>query len=370
MINEAAAFTPIPPRAPPEDTRTAFRWVRTNLFGSRLSSLGTLVLVAMLVWLVPRVFNWAIFHAVFRPDLAACRAAEGQGACWGVVAEKGRLILFGRYPYLEQWRPLLACVVSIVLLIVSCVRMFWRRWLVMLWVLAIAAFLVLMRGGAFGLSLVDTSNWGGLPLTLALSIVSLALAFPLALLIALGRASALGAIRTVCTIYVELVRGVPLISVLFMASFLFPLLLPQGVSIDVLLRVLAGMTLFSAAYLAEVVRGGLQALPKGQLEAAHALGLGYWRTSTKIVLPQALAMVVPALVNSFISSFKDTSLVTIVSLYDLTGSLELALADADWRRFFLEGQLFIAAIYFAFCFGMSCYSRRVEARLNAGRRYA
>ncbi|HEX6017718.1 MAG TPA: amino acid ABC transporter permease, partial [Burkholderiaceae bacterium] len=206
------------------------------------------------------------------------------------------------------------------------------------------------------------------PLTLALSVVSLVVAFPLAILVALGRSSHLPAIRAVCVLYVELIRGVPLISVLFMASFMFPLFMPHGTTIDVLVRVLVGMTLFAAAYLAEVVRGGLQALPKGQVEAAQALGLTYWQTARKIVLPQALRLVVPAIVGSFISVFKDTSLVTIVSLYDLTGALQLALGDADWRKFFLEGQLFVAAVYFICCFAMSRYSRWVEAYLNIGMR--
>jgi general L-amino acid transport system permease protein len=167
-------------------------------------------------------------------------------------------------------------------------------------------------------------------------------------------------------LYVELIRGVPLISVLFMASFMFPLFMPQGTTIDVLLRVVVGMTLFTAAYLAEVVRGGLQAVPKGQVEAAQTLGLSYWQTQRMIVLPQALRVVVPAIVNTFISAFKDTSLVTIVSLYDLTGALQLALGDANWRRFFLEGQLFVAAVYFVFCFAMSRYSRFIERHLNTG----
>ena len=169
-------------------------------------------------------------------------------------------------------------------------------------------------------------------------------------------------------LYVELIRGVPLISVLFMASFMFPLFMPQGTTIDVLLRVLVGMTLFSAAYLAEVVRGGLQALPKGQVEAAQSLGLSDWQTTRKIVLPQALRLVVPAIMNTFIGAFKDTSLVTIVSLYDLTGALQLALGDANWRKFFLEGQLFVAAIYFVFCFAMSRYSQWIERHLNTGTR--
>jgi general L-amino acid transport system permease protein len=197
--------------------------------------------------------------------------------------------------------------------------------------------------------------------------LSIVMAFPLAVLIALGRRSELPAIRSFCTIYVELIRGVPLISVLFMASFMFPLFMPLGLSIDVLVRVLLGITFFAAAYLAEVIRGGLQAIPKGQIEAAATLGLSYWQTQRKIVLPQALAIVVPGIINSFISTFKDTSLVTIVSLYELTGALSLALnSDADWRPYKIEGYLFIALIYFAFCFSMSRYSLWIEKQVNKG----
>ena len=361
-------FTPIPSRAPPLATQGVVAWLRRNLFDGLGNSLATIVTLLVLAWLLPPFFNWSVLHAVFAPDNAACRAAHEVGACWGVVAEKGRLILFGRYPYAEQWRPLLACLVLISLLVASCLRPFWRPWLAWLWIVVLALFLVLIRGGVFGLTPVETSRWGGFPLTLMLSVVSLAIGFPLAILVALGRSSKLPAIRTICVLYVELIRGVPLISVLFMASFMFPLFMPHGMTIDVLLRVLAGMTLFAAAYLAEVVRGGLQALPKGQIEAAQSLGLSYWQATRMIVLPQALRLVVPAIVNTFISTLKDTSLVTIVSLYDLTGALQLALGDADWRKFFLEGQLFVAAVYFVFCFAMSCYSRWVESYLNTGTR--
>jgi general L-amino acid transport system permease protein len=253
------------------------------------------------------------------------------------------------------------------LLVVSCVRLFWKPWLAGLWALGLALFFWLMLGG-MGLSRVETDRWGGLPLTLLLATLSIAMAFPLALLVALGRRSELPAIRTLCTLYVELIRGVPLISVLFMASFMFPLFMPQGTKIDVLIRVLAGITLFAAAYMAEVIRGGLQAIPKGQVEAAASLGLSYWQTQRKIVLPQALAMVVPGIMNNFIAIFKDTSLVTIVSLYELTGALGLALnSDADWRPYKIEGYVFIALIYFAFCFAMSRYSLWVEREVNKGR---
>jgi general L-amino acid transport system permease protein len=361
-------FIAIENRPPPRTQPGAVLWLRNNFFGSVGSTALTLAVLLLLALVIPPLWSWGVWHAVATPDNQACRAAHGHGACWGVVAEKGRLIIFGRYPFAEQWRPLLACTLLVALLTASCLRRFWRPALAMAWLVVFAVLYVLMRGGTFGLTPVETAQWGGLPLTLLLSTVSLVVAFPLAVLVALGRQSRLPAIRTLCVLYVELIRGVPLISVLFMASFILPLFMPQGNTIDVLARVLVGMTLFTAAYLAEVVRGGLQALPKGQVEAAQSLGLTYWATQRKIVLPQALRIVVPSIVNTFIGAFKDTSLVTIVSLYDLTGAVQLALGDADWRKFFLEGQLFVAGIYFVACFAMSRYSRWLEQHLNTGTR--
>lgn len=361
----SGAFQPIAPRPAPRSHAGAWNWLRRQLFGDWRTGTGTVVIVALLLWVVPPALDWALFSAVWAPDLAACRAAQGEGACWGAVVEKYRLILFGRYPYEEQWRPLVATVLLTGLVVASCMRTFWKPWLPVLWVGVLAIFFVLMYGNVAGLGRVTTDRWGGLPLTILLSTLSIVLAFPLALVVALGRRSNLPAIRTLCTLYVELVRGVPLISVLFMASFMFPLFMPQGMTIDVLLRVLLGITLFAAAYLAEVIRGGLQAVPKGQVEAAATLGLSYWQTQRKIVLPQALAMVVPSIMNSFISILKDTSLVSIVSLYELTGSMDIAMnSDANWKPFKLQAYMFIALIYFTLCFAMSRYSRWVEARLN------
>jgi len=368
MTTRAEVFVPVASRAPPVPVGGVVQWLKNNLFDGWRNTLATLVVGAVLAVLLPPMLQWAWFNAVFAPDNAACRAVAGHGACWGVIAEKYRLILFGRYPFGEQWRPLLACLLMIGLIAVSCYRKFWHTWLLAVWVVVLAAFFTLMLGGVLGMSYVETSRWGGFPLTIMLSTLSLTMAFPLAVLVALGRQSRMAGIRTICVIYVELIRGVPLISVLFMASFMFPLFMPQGTTIDVLVRVLVGMTLFTAAYLAEVVRGGLQALPKGQVEAAQSLGLNYWQTMLMIVLPQALRLVVPAIMNTFIGAFKDTSLVTIVSLYDLTGALQLALGDSEWRKFFLEGQLFVAAVYFAFCFAMSRYSKWVERHLNTGTR--
>lgn len=359
-----AGFTSKPARPAPAHTAGALPWIRRNLFGGLFSTVFTLLVGLLLLRVAASAFDWGVLHAVYRPNADACQAARGTGACWAVAAEKYRLILFGRYPFVEQWRPLVATLMLVALLIASCVRRFWKPWLAPLWVIVVVLFFVLMGGGVLGLQSVPTDLWGGLPLTVMLATFGIVLAYPLAVVVALGRRSALPAIRSLCVVYVELIRGVPLISVLFMASFMFPLFLPAGKSPDVLVRVLAGIVLFSAAYLAEVVRGGLQAIPKGQVEAAQAIGLSYWQTQRKVVLPQALAIVVPGIVNSFISIFKDTSLATIVSLYELTGSMNLALnSDVNWRPFKIEGYVFIAAIYFAFCFSMSRYSLWVEKQV-------
>src|ERR1035437_4964276 len=361
----ALSYQPIPPRPAPANTGGALAWLRSNLFSDAKTGLSTLILGGLLLWFIPQFLNWSLFNAVWAPNVQACRAAQGSGACWGVISEKYRFIIFGRYPFDQQWRPLIATVLMMGMLVASCMRAFWRPWLAGLWLVQLMVFFVLMYGNTLGLEKVATDRWGGLPLTILLATLSIVMAFPIALLVALGRRANLPAIRVACTLYVELIRGVPLISVLFMASFMFPLFMPPGVTIDVLLRVLVGITLFNAAYLAEVVRGGLQAVPKGQIEAAATLGLSYWQTQRKIVLPQALAMVVPSIVNSFIATFKDTSLVSIVSLFELTGAMDMAInADADWKPFKLQGYMFIAIIYFIFCFSMSRYSQWVEKQVN------
>jgi general L-amino acid transport system permease protein len=359
----AHIFEPIAARPAPIKTSGLVAWARANLFSGVGTTLGTLAIGAFLLMVVPPLIRWLFIDAVWIKSFEACHAAAG--ACWGVIGEKYRIIIFGRFPFDEQWRPLIAASLLLALLVCSCMRAFWKPWLALLWAAVLAVFFTLMRGNVLGLSYVETSMWGGLPLTLLLASLSMTMAFPIALLIALGRRSNLPAIRSLCTVYVELIRGVPLISVLFMASFMFPLLMPHGFNIDVLVRVLAGITLFAAAYMAEVIRGGLQAIPKGQIEAAATLGLSYWQTQRKIVLPQALAMVVPGIMNNFISTFKDTSLVTIVSMYELTGSMGMALnSDADWRPYKIEGYLFIALIYFIFCFSMSRYSQWIEKQVN------
>lgn len=339
---------------------------RADLFGGPVRTACTLGLIAALVWIAWQAIAWGGVGAVFRPDAEACRAATHH-ACWGVIAEKWRPLLFGRYPYDAQWRPAVAVVVLSAVTLLSAWPRSWRWWLAPLWVGALALFVALMFGGVAGLEPVPTNRWGGLPLTIGLAVVALAAAFPLALLLALGRRSRWPAARALCATYIELVRGVPLISVLFMASFLLPLLWPAGWQPDVLIRVLAGLALFVAAYMAEIVRGGLQAVPRGQVDAAMALGFGRWPVQRDIVLPQALRLVVPALTNTVVGTLKDTSLVTVVGLFELTGALGLALGgDPTWRPFYLEGYLFIAGVYWAMCFGLSRYSAWLERRLAAG----
>lgn len=347
---------PGPPVAP-----GALHTLRQQAFGSVPSALATLVLLTLFVWLGQKVLAWAVLDAVWSGSFEACQQAAG--ACWAVVAEKYRLILLGRYPFDAQWRPLLASAVLLVLLLVSALRRCWQPWLAGVWVIGLAAFTVLMAGGVLGLDKVGTDLWGGLPLTLLLSTVAIAGGFMLGVLLALGRQSHLPGLRNACTAYIELVRGVPLVSVLFMAAFLFPLLLPPGLQIDVLLRVLLALVLFTAAYNAEVLRGGLQTVPASQTEAAQSLGMRYWDIQQQVLLPQAVRAALPGLVNNFIGIFKDTSLVTIVSLYELSGALGLALdSDADWRPFKLEGYVFIALVYFGFCGVFSLYSQALERR--------
>ena len=354
-------------RARPKGARDPIGWARSNLFDGWFNSLLTLLILALLVWLVPPLFRWLVTDAVFSsPTPEACKAASG--ACWAVVTEKYRLILFGRYPFEEQWRPFFGIIALVGMALLSCDRRFWGWSLLVIWTVGLGSFFVLMGGGVLGLSPVRTTLWGGLPLTLMLAFIGIAAAFPLAILLALGRRAKLPMISALSVGYIELIRGVPLITLLFMTSFMLPLFMPTGVSVDAILRAQVAIIMFAAAYLAEVIRGGLQALPKGQHEAAAALGLGYWQTQGLIILPQALKITIPPIVNTFIGLFKDTSLVAIVSLTDLVLATRQALGDPEWRQFFIEAYLFIMVIYWVFCFFMSKYSQYLERSLATDRR--
>jgi general L-amino acid transport system permease protein len=338
-------------------------WLRANLFQSIPSTVISLLLIFLLGKACVSLVQWGYWNAIWTlpgNQTSACRAIRGLGACWAVIPEKYRFILFGTYPFNQQWRPALAILTFIALFLLSSRRSWWRKELVLVWVAALVVIGLLMWGGIFGLPYVSQDRWGGLPVTLILATFGLALGFPLGIIVALGRRSKLPAIRSLCVLYVELIRGVPLISLLFMASVMFPLFMPDGVNIDKLLRAQVAFVLYAGAYLAEVIRGGLQAVPAGQHEAADALGLSYWKKNGLIILPQAIGHVIPPLVNTFIAFFKDTSLVLIIGIFDLLTTAKTAIIDPAWQSFSVEVYVFVGLIYFAFCFAMSRYSRRLE----------
>lgn len=360
MTVEAGMPSPLAPSV----TLGPVRWARSNLFNGWFNSLLTLGLVYVIARVAIVFYRWAIGNALLFATPQQCQALEGKGACWAVIVEWGRFILFGRYPYDQQWRPALAIGLFVLLLGATCVRRLWGRWLLLAWAAVYVLFLLLMWGGVLGLSPVEQTLWGGLSLTLALSVVALTFAFPFGVLLALGRRSPLPVIRSFSTGYIELIRGIPLVAVLFMAMVMLPLFLPEGMDIDRLPRALVAFTLFCAAYIAEVVRAGLQGLPRGQYEAADAIGLSYWAKMRLVVLPQALRIVIPPLVGIAISTFKNTSLVLVVGLFDLLTTGSNVLKDPLWRGDFAEVYLFVALIYFCFCFFMSQFSQSVERQLR------
>jgi len=375
-LNTAAAGVPeAVRRAPPVATTGLVAWARMNLFSNWASTAVTLALGYLVIRWTIGFIDWAFLNAIWsvptvngQSQTQACREIKGVGACWAVVTEKHRFILFGTYPYEEHWRPLLVCILFVGLYIVSALRRFWNWRLIPIWAVTLTVIGILMWGGVFGMPYVPQERWGGLPITLILSTFGLAFAFPLAILVALGRRSRLPAIKTLCVLYVELIRGVPLISLLFMASVMFPLFLPEGMNIDKLLRAQVAITLFAGAYLAEVVRAGLQTLPRGQYEAADALGLSYWNKTGLIILPRALRLVIPPLVNTFIGFFKDTSLVLIIGIFDLLTAGKTSIVEPAWQGFGIEVYVFVGAIYLVFCFAMSKYSQDLERELNQHRR--
>lgn len=368
MTDNAQSTVGMAEERPPLATVGPLAWVRNNLFSTWYNALLTIVILWALLEIMPGLVSWLVVNAHgFAATSQECRADYG-GACWAFVSEKLRFILFGTFPYDEQWRPFATIMIFIALLAASCDRRFWKPWFLGVWAGGLVLVGILMWGGVLGLTFVENALWGGLPLTIILSVIGLAVAFPVSILLALGRRSDLPAVRAVSVAYIELIRGVPLISLLFMASVMFPLFLPAGVTVDKLLRAQIAFIMFAAAYMAEAIRGGLQAIPKGQYEAADALGLGYWQKMGKVILPQALAISIPPLVNTFISFFKDTSLVIIIGLYDLLGTAKAALTDPTWRGFYKEAYLFIGVIYWSFCFFMSKYSQWLEKDLNRARR--
>jgi general L-amino acid transport system permease protein len=360
----------LPPQPAPGRSFGPWEWARRNLFSSFSNTVLTVLGVLLLLWVIPAIYDFLIGRAV-PPDgtVEDCRVL-GAGACWAYIANRITFFIYGFYPTDQFWRPNLVFALGAVLLI----PLLWPRVpfkplnaLLFFVVFPIVSF-VLLTGGSFGLSEVPTERWGGLLVTLIISLVGIICSFPLGILLALGRQSKLPIIKTICVGFIELWRAVPLITVLFMASIMLPLFVPQGVTIDKLLRALVAVTLFEAAYLAEVVRGGLQALPRGQYEAGAALGLGYWKRMGLIILPQAIKHVIPGIVNTFIALFKDTTLVSIVGIFDLLNSIQSATSDSAWfsPTQAITGYIFAAMIFWVFCFSMSRYSMFMERRLDTG----
>ena len=368
-------FKPHPELPPPKSEIGMIGWLKNNLFYSPFNTLLTLSSLYLIYYIVVNVVGWLFIDANWigetreacdQPDQAD--GTPHSGACWVFISVKINQLMYGFYPATEQWRPNLVGIVLVVSISLLLLRSFPKKiWLgaFTLTVYPIASY-YLIKGGVFGLTEVQTAKWGGLMLTLILSFVGIIAALPLGTIMALGRRSKMPIVKSISITYIEFWRGVPLITVLFMASVMLPLFLPEGVDFDKLIRAFIGIVLFQTAYMAEVVRGGLQAIPMGQYEAADAMGLSYWKKMNLIVLPQALKLVIPGIVNTFIALFKDTTLVYIVGLFDLLHIAKAGSADTDWLGFETEGYVFCAFIYWIFCYSMSHYSQHLERKLDTG----
>ena len=342
-------------------------WLRRNLFAGVWSTLLTLAMAALLAFALPPLIRWGVANAVlWGQSRAVC---PENGACWAVITARFPFFVYGSYPVPERWRPTLVFVLFLLFAIPAFrERIASRiRWVLLLVTLFPLVAGILLWGGVPGLAFVDTSQWGGLMVNCVLAYVAVAGSLPIGILLALGRRSRLPVVRSFCIAFIELWRGVPLLTVIFMATVMLPLFLPEGASFDRLIRAMVALTLFTGAYMAEVVRGGLQGVSRGQEEAAYSLGLGYWRVQSLVVLPQALRVVLPAIVNTVIDLFKDTTLVAIVGVADLLGVVNLALRDQAWLGLAREGYLFAAFVFFLCCFAMSRLSARLEQRMAQGR---
>lgn len=362
--SEMAASRPAPQR-----TSGPILWLRQNLFATPADAIMTFLVVLFLAWLIPHIYSFMIGNAVFSGTVEDCRVAN-VGACWIYIQARITFFIYGFYPQAEYWRVNIVFVLLALLLIPLLMpKAPYKRVNAALFFLVFPVIsYILLNGGMFGLKEVPTESWGGLMVTLIIALVGIICSLPLGILLAMGRRSKLPIIKWLCVAFIELWRAVPLITVLFMASVMLPLFMPQGMSVDKLLRALVGVTLFTAAYLAEVVRGGFAAIPRGQSEAAAALGLGYWKSMGLIILPQALKHSIPGIVNNFISLFKDTSLVSIVGIFDLLNAVQSASSDNTWASptRAITGYVFAAMVFWVFCFAMSRYSMWVERRLNTG----
>jgi general L-amino acid transport system permease protein len=348
-------------------SRPATGWLPEGLkplFSGWSNIVITTACAALTFWLAAKLYAWGWAEAVFRGDAAVCRAASG--ACWAFVADKLDFFIFGFVPEAAHWRVVLVLCLIAAMIGASLYRAFWGRTLLATWVVVLVFAALFLQGGAFGLTPAPLRTWSGLVVTVWIAVVALATAYPLGLILALGRLSQMRVVRLFSIAWIELVRGVPLISILFLASIMVPLFLPEGVELEVLVRAQVGFTIFGSAYLAEIFRAGLQSVPKGQSEGAASLALTHWQALRLVVLPQALKAVIPAQVNTFIMIFKDTSLVLVIGVFDLLGTFKASLSDPAWLGFSTEAYVAGAVFYFLVCFGMSLYSRHLEGALSRG----
>jgi general L-amino acid transport system permease protein len=364
----------IAPMEPPPSATGTPAWLQQRLFGSVLNTVATLISVVVIAALAWPTIRFMVIDAVWegasRADCLPETVGRPVGACWPFITTKFAQFMYGFYPGDQVWRVNLTYVVGVILLVPLLIpRVPWKTLNAILFFGVFPAFsYYLLVGGRFGLEEVETRYWGGLLVTLVITFVGIVGALPLAIVLALGRRSSLPLVRWFCIVFIEFWRGVPLITVLFFATYMLPFFLPETWKLDPLARVLIGVVLFAGAYMAEVVRGGLQAIPRGQYEAARALGLGYWRMMAFVILPQALKIVIPGLINSFIALFKDTTLVLIVAIFDLLGQLRAAFADPNWATpvTLFTGFAFAGLIYFTISFAISRYALYVERRLSTG----
>jgi general L-amino acid transport system permease protein len=364
----------VAPMEPPRPSAGAPAWLVQRLFSSVLNAIVTLVSAAILAALIWPAIRFLLIDAVWdgssRVDCLAETVGRPVGACWPFIAAKFQQFMYGFYPADQVWRVNLTYAIGIALLVPLMIPQVPYKGINAILFFAVFPVLgfFLLVGGVFGLPHVETRQWGGFLVTLVITFTGIICSLPLGIILALGRRSSLPLIRWFSIVFIEFWRGVPLITVLFFATYMLPYFLPANWQIDALARVLIGVALFAAAYMAEVVRGGLQAIPRGQYEAATALGLGYWRTMIFIILPQALRLVIPGIVNSFIALFKDTTLVLIVAIFDLLGQLRAAFSDPNWATpvTLVTGFAFAGMIYFAISFAMSRYALYTESRLSTG----
>ena len=347
-------------REAPSGTKGLVHWMKEKLFSSIPNAILTLIGFYLLYIIIPPVLDWMIFDATWS---GTKEEITKDGARWIFIIEKFDQFMYGFYPESEHWRPNSVIFITIAAVIVFKMNISFKLRLLILSLYPVICF-ILISGGVFGLEHIETHKWGGLMLTILVAAVGIIASFPIGVALALGRQSSMPLIRTLCIGFIEFIRGVPLITLLFMASVVLPMFFHEGIEFDKLLRALIGITLFQSAYIAEVIRGGLQAIPRGQYEAANALGLTYWQAMFLVILPQALKISIPNIVGSFIALFKDTTLILIIGLFDILAMVTLTNSDTQWLGFELEGYVFVTIIYWVICFSMSQYSKSIERKFN------